>query len=105
MTEYGARLFPEHQALLKASAISVDVAVERGYVSVDTKVRLDQAGFSPGQRIVPGMLIPVYGVDGELRLHQYRPDTPRLAADGRERKYETATGSALSIDVPLRIRD
>jgi hypothetical protein len=105
VSEYGDRLFPQHQALLKASAISVDVATERGYVSVDTKKRLEQAGFSPGQRIVPGMLIPVHGVDGTLRLHQHRPDTPRLAADGRERKYETATGSALAIDVPLRIRD
>jgi hypothetical protein len=101
MTGYGARLFALHVKLLEASAISPDVARARGYVSVDTGTRLESAGFAKSQRRnVPGLLIPLHGADGTLRLHQYRPDNPRVGKDGRPRKYETPFGSTLCVDVP-----
>jgi hypothetical protein len=103
MSEYGDRLFPQHQELLKASAISVEVAAERGYVSVDTMKRLEQAGFAKSQRRVPGLLIPLHATNEEIRLHQYRPDTPRLNGDGKPVKYETPFRSQLIIDVPPRV--
>lgn len=100
---YGVRLFDQHAHLLAESAISVDVATERGYVSVDTKKRLDDLGFTKTAQSIPGLLIPIHGVDGTIRLYQYRPDMPRMAKDGRERKYETPWGKPLAIDVPVRI--
>lgn len=101
---YGGALFDEHAALLAASAISVDVARERGYRSVDTKTNLEAHGFSPAQRRVPGLLVPIHGVSDGPALYQYRPDAPRLTDAGRTVKYETPTGSRLVLDVPPRAR-
>lgn len=100
MTGYGLHIFPQHAALLEASAIDPDVSRARGYVSVDTKTRLEPCGFTKSQRVVPGLLIPLHGTDGTVRLHQYRPDSPRLGSDGKPRKYETPFGHSLCLDVP-----
>ncbi|HEY3005110.1 MAG TPA: DUF3854 domain-containing protein [Kribbellaceae bacterium] len=105
MSAYGIGLFDQHQKLLSESAITPEVARERGYVSVDTKTRLDALQFAKGQQVVPGLLIPVHATDGEIRLHQYRPDTPRLDAKGRERKYETPFRARMCLDVPPRARE
>jgi hypothetical protein len=105
MTGYGAGIFPQHARRLAESAIDPDVARERGYVSVDTRDRLRAAGFAKSQRVVPGLLIPMRGADGEIRQHQYRPDNPRLdARTGKPRKYETPWRTKLCLDVPYRIR-
>ena len=101
---YGGSLFPQHARLLADSAISVEVAKARGYVSVDTKSRLDSIGIAKAGRNVPGLLIPIHGVDGTVRTYQYRPDTPRLSQDGKPIKYETPVRSRLCIDVPPPIR-
>ena len=103
MTKYGLAIFEQHAALLEDSAIDPDVARERGYVSVDTGTRLAPAKFSKGQRITPGLLIPIYGTDGTLRLHQYRPDNPRLDDKGKPRKYETPWRQSICLDVPRRL--
>jgi Domain of unknown function (DUF3854) len=104
MTRYGLHIFPQHAALLKDSAISPEVARARGYVSVDTATRLESAGFARSQRRnTPGLLIPIYGTDGELRLHQYRPDNPRLDK-GKPRKYETPWRHLICLDVPPTVR-
>ena len=102
---FGGALFDQHARLLAESAISPEVALERGYVSVDTKTRLEHAGFSSVQRRVPGLLIPVHGVSGEVVGHEYRPDTPRMTDAGRVLKYEKAAGSVNHLDVPPRVRD
>jgi hypothetical protein len=99
---YGSRLLEQHQELLRASAISPEVAAERGYVSVDTKVRLEQVGFAKVQRRVPGLLIPVHGVTGDVVAHEYRPDQPRVTDAGRVLKYEKPYGSSNRLDVPRR---
>jgi N-acetylmuramoyl-L-alanine amidase len=42
--EYGLRLSAKHADLLRASGVSVEVAREREYVTVDTKVALKSSG-------------------------------------------------------------
>lgn len=105
MSHYGAAIFPQHAALLQASAISPDVARARGYVSVDTKKRLENAGFERYQRRVPGLLIPLRRADGSVWGYQYRPDTPRTTKAGSTIKYETPAGQRNGIDVPVGIKD
>ena len=101
---YGAAIFPQHARMLAGSAISPEVATERGYVSVDTRTRLDSAGFAKWQRNVPGLLIPVHDTSGAVATWQYRPDVPRITKAGRVVKYETPAGSRLVLDVPPRVR-
>jgi DNA-binding HxlR family transcriptional regulator len=100
MSDYGLAIFDQHQALLRESAITPDVARQRGYVSVDQKTRLERVGFSPVQRRVPGLLIPVHGVTGEIVAHEYRPDVPRVTEAGKTRKYEKPYGASNRLDVP-----
>lgn len=102
---YGARLFDHHAKLLADSAISPEVANERGYVTADTKTRLEQLGFAGYQRRVPGLLVPVYDETGTVALHQYRPDSPRTTKAGKMVKYETPSGTKMAVDVPPRIRE
>jgi hypothetical protein len=104
VSEYGS-LFDQHQALLRASAIPGDLARERGYVSVDTKKRLEGLGFSQQQRRVPGLLIPVWDERGQVPLYQYRPDSPRRTDAGKAVKYETLARARMVVDVPPRVRD
>ena len=104
-TGYGAAIFPQHAALLEASAISPEVARERGYVSVDTKKRLEDLGFERYQRSVPGLLIPARRADGSVWGYQYRPDSPRVTKAGTAIKYETPKGQRNGIDVPPGARD
>jgi hypothetical protein len=73
-------------------------------VSVDTKRRLDSAGFKPYQQRVPGLLIPVHDTSGAVALWQYRPDKPRENGNGKPVKYETPGGSRMVMDVPPRVR-
>ncbi len=101
---YGARLFANHAKLLADSAISPEVADERGYVTVDTKKRLAELGFAGYQQRIPGMLVPVHDETGTVVLHQYRPDSPRTTRAGRTVKYETPIGATMAVDVPPRIR-
>lgn len=98
-----AVLLPQHRALIEASGISPEVAAERGYQSITVKAKLKVWGFSPNQCNVPALYIPIYGANGELVLHQSRPDTPRIRR-GRTVKYETPKNSSMAIDVPHRVR-
>jgi hypothetical protein len=104
MAGYAASILPQHRAMLTASAITPEVATERGYVSVDTRKRLESAGFQPYQRKVPGLLIPVHDVTGTVALHQYRADAPRRTRNGTVVKYETPGASRMVLDVPPRER-
>jgi hypothetical protein len=101
MSTYGLGLFPQHARLLAASAIAPDVARARGYVSVDTKTRLEGLGFASYQQLVPGLLVPLWDASGGdvPAGYQYRPDHPR-ERDGRSIKYESVPGSRPILDVP-----
>jgi hypothetical protein len=107
-TSYGVGLFDQHQAKLESSAISVDVARERGYVTADTAKGLHRHGFSKAQCEVmrdggQALVIPLWDVFGERAGHQMRPDAPR-ALKGRIAKYETQFALKMMLDVPPRIR-
>ena len=101
METYGIGLFEQHQQKLRSSAISQEIAEELGYVSGDTKAQLERYGFSPAQRRVPALIIPLHGVSGQDVGYQLRPDKPRVVK-GRTLKYESRLGQPMSLDVPHR---
>jgi hypothetical protein len=96
---FGLGLFPQHAAMLADAGIPPEQARARGYVSVDTKSRLERIGVTKAGRNVPGLLVPLLRIDGSTWGYQYRPDHPRLR-DGKPVKYETPTGQRNGIDVP-----
>lgn len=97
-------LLQSHLDHLLASALSLDVARERGYRSVLGRKELKNLGFSSAQQRVPGILFPLWGPDGSSAGHQYRPDSPRLNSKGKPIKYENPLGSSVRLDVPPRCR-
>lgn len=97
-------LSPEHTALLAASAISSEVANARGYRTVTTKAELKRLGFAGAQCLTPTLLIPIWGVGGEIALYHHRPDAPRLR-DGKPAKYEFPFGGRMALDVHPAVRE
>jgi Domain of unknown function (DUF3854)/Helix-turn-helix domain len=93
-----------HARLLRESGISEEVAAARGYRSILTAGELIPYAFSASQRLAPGLLIPIHGVDGSVVLYQFRPDHPRKNEKGKPVKYETPYGSRMRVDVPPLIR-
>jgi hypothetical protein len=89
--------------LLEESGIAPEVVEARGYRTIEKKAELKRLGFSEAQCNVPGLLIPVWGPTG-IVLYQYRPDTPRIR-DGKVIKYETPSGSRMTLDVHPFARD
>jgi len=98
------QLLDKHLDHLKASAISIEVIKERGYITAMGTKALKDAGFSPAQRRAPGILIPLHAPDGSAAGYQYRPDRPREKEGGKIIKYENPTGSTIRLDVPPRCR-
>ena len=97
-------LLPQHVALLDASGIDPTVRQQRGYRSATEAAELRELGFSNSQQVlVPALVLPVWGVNGQVVSHQIRPDHPRTC-HGRLPKYELAKDSHTAIDVPPRIR-
>lgn len=97
-------LLTQHLEHLKASAIFTEVIKERGYRSVLGKTDLKSASFSKAQQRAPGILIPLYSVDGSSIGYLYRPDNPRLNTKGKPIKYENPTGSSIRLDVLPRFQ-
>jgi len=91
---------PQHRDLIEASAINKEVFHQRGYRSMVEPMELHQLGFAPYQTRAPGLLLPVWTVDGEIGSYQYRPDVPRRDRNNRPIRYETPKGSRMLIDVP-----
>ena len=97
-------LLPHHRQLIENSSISSDVAAARGYESITVRQRLLDLGFTKAQARVPGLLIPLWRVDGEPGGYQFRPDTPR-ELKGKPLKYESPRGQANVLDVPPTVRE
>ncbi len=94
-------LTTHYRHLAESSSISLEIIKERGYRSLLGKSELVKLGFTPAQRHVPGILIPLWGVDGnEIVGYQFRPDNPRINAKGKPVKYETPRGTTNHIDCP-----
>jgi hypothetical protein len=66
------------------------------------KSELEKLGFTRAQQRTPGILIPLWGVDGRAAGYQYRPDSPRSDPQSRVIKYESPRGSANRLDCPPR---
>ena len=98
-------IFPQHAKRLADSAISPEVARERGYVSADTRKQLERYGFERYQQRVPGLLLPLHRADGSVWGYQLRADTPRVTKAGATVKYETPKGQRNGIDIPPAIRE
>lgn len=90
--------------LTEGSGISTGVVLERGYRSILGGAELERLGFTRAQRRVPGILIPLWGVDGSQAGYQFRPDKPRADRRGRPVKYESPTGCGNRLDCPPRCR-
>jgi len=88
--------------LSEGSSISVDVIKERGYRSMLGKSELEKLGFTSAQRRAPGILIPLWSVDGKEAGFQFRPDHPRTSSRGKPVKYESPAGSSNRLDCPPR---
>ena len=89
----------EHRKMLEEdSGISSEVISDRGYRTVTNMAELRRLGFSDAQTSVPALLFPIWGVSGEVALHQTRPDLPRTR-DGKLVKYETLAGAQMALDV------
>ena len=87
-------IFDQHAAMLAASSITPEHARARGYVSVDTKVRLEKLGITKAGRNVPGLLVPMRDKAGEVWGYQYRPDTPRHQRDRQAGQVRDADQAA-----------
>jgi hypothetical protein len=72
----------KHQALIAASAISEEVAEARGYRTIIIKAELGRLGFSQSQQRVPALLLPIWGISGEVVNYHIRPDEPRIGENG-----------------------
>jgi putative DNA primase/helicase len=99
--EVPALLCAHFQHLHEGSGISVEVIKERQYESTLGKKRLIDLGFNPSQRRTPGIIIPLWGVNGQIAGYQYRPDRPRSIRD-KIIKYENQPGSSICLDIPPR---
>jgi len=84
------------------SGINPEVILERGYKTVMGKAELSSLGFSSAQQRTPGILIPLWTVDGTHAGYQYRPDHPRFNQKGEPIKYENPAGSSVRLDCPPR---
>jgi len=95
-----ALLTDHFQHLSQGSGISPDVIKERGYRSLLGKSELEKLGFSSSQQRAPGILIPLWSVDGKEAGYQLRPDHPRTNGRGKAVKYESPSGSSNRLDCP-----
>jgi len=91
--------------LLEGSNINPEVAEARDYRTIEKNVELERCGFPRKQWNPPGLLIPVHSPAGGIATYQYRPDLPRIDKDGRPIKYETPSGSRMTLDVHPFARD
>ncbi len=92
-------LSPTHTTQLTTeSGLTEAVIRDRGYQTITNRLVLAKHGFGRDQQRTPGLLIPLWGVNGTQRGWQLRPDTPRETKAGRVRKYELPAGSRMMLD-------
>jgi Domain of unknown function (DUF3854) len=91
--------------LVEGSGLSLEVIAERGYRSEADPAELRRIGFADWQAL-PGLLIPLHGVDGSNGRYFLKPDKPRVEKrpnkPDRLIKYEAQAGLPPALDVPLR---
>ncbi|MCA1844841.1 MAG: DUF3854 domain-containing protein, partial [Actinobacteria bacterium] len=87
-------LSDRHAAFLAARAVTGPVVQRRGYATVTDPAELAAAGFpqKQAQSLVPGLLIPRYGLDGRPSWPKFRPD-PEGRNGPPQAKYVSPGGS------------
>ncbi len=108
------QLSDKHLDMLRASAISDETILARGYRTITDAKELGELGFSPVQRRAPGLLLPLHTTDGDCLEIVFRPDNPRVKRKGKKLadgtyhtyvvKYETAKGQSIRLDCPPTCR-
>jgi hypothetical protein len=101
-------LAPHHmETLISGSGISEEVIEARGYWTATDPDELIDLGFAKNQRRTPALVIPVHGVDGEVRFSRIRPDDPRQDLRRSERvvKYEQPTGTPVALETSPHPRE
>jgi hypothetical protein len=95
-------LSDSHSRQLKGSDIALHVAAARGYRTIRHRSEVPDE-FADWQRR-PGLLVPTHSPDGQTKGHQLKPNEPIRRKDGSAPKYETPTGSTVTLDVnPLML--
>src|SRR5215213_1184363 len=95
-------LSDSHSRQLKGSDIALHVATARGYRTIRHRSEVPDE-FADWQRR-PGLLVPTHSPDGHTKGHQLKPNEPIRRKDGSAPKYETPTGSTVTLDVnPLML--
>ena len=95
-------LSQQHRLYLLQSGLSDTIITRRGYYTVTTQKELAVLGFASSQQRAPGLVIPLYRVDGKQAWCQLRPDIPRVEnRNGKARiiKYEMPAGQHMLLDV------
>ena len=96
-------LLDHHRELLKASAITDEVIALRGYWSAQRAAELERLGYRRNTVSAPALVIPMWGVRGELVGYQIRPDVAPVI-DGRVAKYLSPPGAEVRLDIPPACR-
>jgi putative DNA primase/helicase len=97
-------LAPHHmETLISGSGISEEIIEARGYWTATDSDELIDLGFAKNQRRTPALVIPVRGIDGEVRFSRIRPDDPRPDPEkaGKVIKYEQPRSVDVALDIPL----
>jgi hypothetical protein len=104
------------QILRNESAISPASIARRGYRTITRSEDLEPLGFAVPQRCVPGLLLPLWGTDGNKAGYVYRPDSPRVIEEKKKGrlpdgtypcrviKYEFPKGASMRVDCPPTCR-
>jgi hypothetical protein len=95
-------LSDSHHRQLKASDISDDVIVARGYRTIRSRSEVPDT-FADWQRRL-GLLVPTYSPDEQTSGYQLKPNKPIRRKNGSAPKYETPHDSQITLDVnPLML--
>jgi|GEM_PF-2973049 len=99
-----SQLAPRHMEELRASAITDEVIAARGWESVTNPRSVPREYFADYQRL-PGLLIPIRNMSGNIVNYQLKPDNPRRDQQGKVAKYESAKNGTPCLDVhPMAIQ-
>jgi hypothetical protein len=96
------QLSPEHWKMLtEESGISKEVVQARGYWTATDPDDLLDLNFTKTQRRVPALVIPVRGIDGDIRFSRVRPDKGRSdpKKPGKIIKYDQPKGTPVTLDI------
>ena len=101
VTKAGLYLSDAHRQQLDASGISDAVREARGYWTAKFRRELETFKFPNRAYSPPALMIPWYSLlslNGEVAVHQMRPDHPRQNSQGKDAKYEFPYQSRAVLD-------